>query len=108
MRSSSSRFPSTATTLGSGTGVGEARGDASAVADGEGDGVCATSISALMTRQNNVAVKISTLGLVLVLGFRLREFGRKVRAAYPNRPCMSITFLVESKRLEETAKNVAI
>ena len=108
MMSSSSRFPSTATTLGSGTGVGEVTGDAIAVGDGKGDGVCATSISALMTRQNNVAVKISTLGLVLVLGVRLREFGRKVRGAYPNRLCMSITFLVESKRLQRTAKNVAI
>ena len=108
MRSSSSRFPSTDTTLGSGIGVGEVRGAAIAVGDGEGGGVCATSISALMTRQNNVAVRISTLGLVPVLGVRLREFGRKVRAAYPNRLCMSITFLVESKRLQGTAKNVAI
>ena len=95
MRSSSSRFPSTATTLGSGTGVGEVFGDAIAVGDGEGAGVCATKIPALMTKQNNVAPKTSKLALVLFLWLGLVWVGRKVRAAYPNRLCMSISFLFE-------------
>ena len=91
MRPSSSRFPSTDRTFGSGAGVGEVAGDAIAVGDGEGDGVCAIVTFAL-SEKNNAAAKTSRRAPLLVLHASLIQFTPKVRAAYPNRLGVSIIF----------------
>ena len=72
MRSSSSRLPSTAVTLGAAAGVGDVTGDGATVGDGEalGAGVCAL-VNPGCIRHSNISVsKISLLrrlNMVVVL-----------------------------------------
>ena len=68
MRSSSWRFPSIATTFGSGAGVGDAAGDALAVGDGEGEGVCANSFAPELAK-SRVATKTSMREFLLISQF---------------------------------------